>query len=535
MKNIKNIFDAARRTFTRLNDIIKRPIGILPLSLILSLFTLVAYNIPAINYVMANVDNDLNGWVITSTLCVLLVVVNAFVYYALLYLGRIVGKAIIAFTFIGNATCLYFINGYNAIMSQEMMGNVFNTNTAEATSFFSLSFVVYLVLLGIVPAILIFKVKVVYKSIWRFLICFATTIAIILGAAFINRQNILWIDSNATSLGGLIMPWSYPTNSLLYYRKWLILNRPQEPLPMGKIESNTRDVCVLVIGESARQANFSLYGYNRKTNPLLEGDNVVIYDAKSASTFTTEGVKAILDHKPTDKMYEILPNYLNRMGVDVIWRSCNSGQPKLKFDKIYSRDALSKRYPDADARYDGILLEGLKEEIEASDNNKLFIVLHTGTSHGPKYYAKYPSEFEVFTPVCKTVEMNKAKHSELVNAYDNTILYTDFMLHSVIETLRQIEDRRCCMIYVSDHGESLGENGLYMHGVPMQQAPKVQYTIPFIVWEDEADISTKELKDVGQHHIFHSVLNFFGITSPIYDENRNIFVTTTSAPTDAIE
>ena len=139
MKNIKNIFDAARRTFTRLNDIIKRPIGILPLSLILSLFTLVAYNIPAINYVMANVDNDLNGWVITSTLCVLLVVVNAFVYYALLYLGRIVGKAIIAFTFIGNATCLYFINGYNAIMSQEMMGNVFNTNTTEATSSRSLS------------------------------------------------------------------------------------------------------------------------------------------------------------------------------------------------------------------------------------------------------------------------------------------------------------------------------------------------------------------------------------------------------------
>ena len=131
--------------------------------------------------------------------------------------------------------------------------------------------------------------------------------------------------------------------------------------------------------------------------------------------------------------------------------------------------------------------------------------------------------------------MNKAKHSELVNAYDNTILYTDFMLHSVIETLRQIEDRRCCMIYVSDHGESLGENGLYMHGVPMQQAPKVQYTIPFIVWEDEADISTKELKNVGQHHVFHSVLNFFGITSPIYDENHNIFVTTTSAPTDAIE
>ena len=139
------------------------------------------------------------------------------------------------------------------------------------------------------------------------------------------------------------------------------------------------------------------------------------------------------------------------------------------------------------------------------------------------YYSKYPPQFERFSPVCTTVEMSKADPVELMNAYDNTIVYTDYIIHSVIEALKTITDRRASLIFVSDHGESLGENNLYMHGVPMAFAPKEQVEIPFIVWSSEGTDSIKKLDEVGQYHVFHSVLDFLGIESEIYDPTMSIY------------
>lgn len=149
-------------------------------------------------------------------------------------------------------------------------------------------------------------------------------------------------------------------------------------------------------------------------------------------------------------------------------------------------------------------------------------MLHTSTSHGPTYYKKYPAGFEVFKPVCTTVEMSKADPGELMNAYDNTIVYTDYLIHSVIEILRDVP-RRSCLIFVSDHGESLGEGNLYMHGVPMLVAPKEQIEIPFLVWTSDGELKADAGKQVGQYHVFHSILRFLGIDSPVYDESLDIF------------
>ena len=175
------------------------------------------------------------------------------------------------------------------------------------------------------------------------------------------------------------------------------------------------------------------------------------------------------------------------------------------------------------ADYDEILLSGLKEEILASEKNKVLIILHTSTSHGPAYSKKYPAKFEVFKPVCNSVELAKCSKEELMNAYDNTIVYTDYLLHTLIETLKELKEYDSSMIFVSDHGESLGEKKLYMHGVPMSIAPKEQYEIPFIVWMSDSTRLLKPYKSLTQLHVFHSVLNFLGIESPIYNEEMNIF------------
>lgn len=520
----KRAYDAIKRCVKWLWGIVRRPTDVTKLALVLSIFTLLLYNIPLIKMVVNGVDIDYNGVLITTTVVVLLIVLNYLLYYILLYCLRVVGKYIIAFTFIGNAICLYFINSYGTLITMEMMGNVFNTRTSEAGGFFSLTAIMYFIFLGLIPAILVVATRVKYRSIWRFLISLITTLIIVISSLFLNRSNILWIDSHASQIGGLAMPWSYTVNTIRYIDYWIMINRKAIPLPDASINTDTRDVVVLVIGESARRDHFSLYDYERTTNPLLEQEkDLIVIDATSADTYTTAGVKAILDHKPSEELYEILPNYLYRNGVDVIWRSSNWGEPPLKIEK-YSTDAdLAKRY-GMSAEYNEVLIEGLAEEILASDKQKILFVIHTNTSHGPKYYSRYPYEFEEFTPVCTTVEMSKANRQELVNAYDNTILYTDYLLSCIIDELRTLPDEmRRCMIFISDHGESLGEGGMYMHGLPMRIAPKEQYIIPFIVWNSDPYTHVKDFNEVGQYHIFHSVMSYLGMTSPIFNEDMNIF------------
>lgn len=501
---------------------LKNKANLTTVCLILSIFTVVAYHIPFFRLVLDKIEGGFNGVMITAGLAILMLALDFFFYYLILYSGRLIGKCILAFTFIADAVTLYFINSYEVLITDKMMGNVFNTQFSEASGFFSLSAVMYIIFLGVLPCIYLFAQKMDFGSFRRFLANIGIGLATVLAVAFANMQNWPWIDRNATELGSLLMPWSYTVNSVRYYDSVRKMNQKEIMLPDAEITSQSRDVCVLIIGESARRDHFSLYGYEKETNPLLAGDGVTALVAEAAATYTTAGVKAILDHQPSGKLYEILPNYLYRTGVDVIWRTSNWGEPPVHVEKYHKAGDLKRMYPEADERYDGILLEGLKDEILASDKAKTLVVIHTNTSHGPTYNKKYPPEFERFTPVCTTVEMSKADPAELMNAYDNSILYTDYLIHSAIEMLKGMNQVRCCMMYVSDHGESLGENNLYMHGVPMSIAPREQIEIPFIVWTSDKDLEIKN-EEVGQYHVFHSILHFLGINSPVFDESKNIF------------
>lgn len=491
--------------------------------MILSAFTLAAYHIPFFRLVLDKIEGGFNGVLITAGLAVLMLALNHFFYYLVLYTGRFVGRCILAFTFVADAISLYFINSYEVLITDSMMGNVFNTQFSEASGFFSLAAVLYVLFLGVIPCIFIFAAKTDFGSFKRFMANIGLALGLAAGIAFVNIQNWPWIDRNSTELGSLLMPWSYTVNTVRFYNGEKKRNQKEILLPDAQISNDSKDVCILIIGESARRDHFSLYGYEKPTNPLLAEDDVTALIANSAATYTTAGVKAILDHQPTGKLYEILPNYMYRTGVDVIWRTSNWGEPPVHIEKYHTVRDLKKMYPDADDRYDGILLTGLKEEIMSSEKDKILVILHTNTSHGPTYNKKYPAEFERFTPVCTTVEMSKANPQELMNAYDNSVLYTDYLIHSAIEILKEIPDRRACMLYVSDHGESLGEGNLYMHGVPMSIAPKEQVEIPFIVWTSEDAAEVKELDEVGQYHVFHSVMDFLGVESPVFDEDKNIF------------
>ena len=344
-----------------------------------------------------------------------------------------------------------------------------------------------------------------------------------------NINQTLYISQHDTELGGLLQPWSYLVNTFRITSSNIDEQAEEVKLPDGRITDNEKTVVVLVIGESARKANFQLYGYQRDTNPLLsKQERLKVYEANSCATYTTAGSKAILEPIDSDKLYELLPNYAFRTGIDVTWRTSNWGEPPIHINEYLTDTELSDMYPDENNAYDGILFAGLRQRIESSHKNKVLVVVHTSTSHGPNYADKYPREFEVFKPVAKNVEEGEKNISLLINAYDNTIRYTDFLLNNLINTLQSMKDWNSAMIFISDHGESLGENKMFMHGLPMRLAPKEQYEIPFLVWISENFRVFKTKKELPmvleQHFVFHSVLNLLSIDSPAYNKDYDIFV-----------
>ena len=503
----------------------KNSISITRFSLILGAMNFLFFHEPFFKFVLTNLDyKSFNGILAIGSLMILMLVLNAWVFYLFLSISKYLGKFLLVLTFILSALSVYFVNTYGVIIDESMIGNVFNTDQNEAGSFFSFKMVLYVLLFGILPGIYIIKATIRKDPVRKFFIKSGLVLLFALIMAFVNAANWLWIDKNSKSLGGLAMPWSYSVNTALFFIHDAQKNKKEILLPDAAFKDHRKAVVVLVIGESARSENFSLYGYQKNTNPLLsKTPNVFHFNATSCATYTTAGVKCILEHRDTGDLYEILPNYLNRNKVDVVWRTTNWGEPPVHIPNYQTSEMLAKNCKGGDCGYDQILVSGLKEQILSSKSDKVLIVLHTSTSHGPTYSKKYPQRFEVFKPVCNSVELGKCSREELINAYDNTIVYTDYLLHGIIQDLKQLKDYDSSMIFVSDHGESLGEKNLYMHGVPMSIAPKEQYEIPFIVWVSDHSKTLKPEKSLTQNNVFHSVLNFLGIASPVYDENMNIF------------
>ncbi len=493
--------------------------------LIMSFLNFLFFHLAFFLFVFNNLDyKSWTGITIISSLMILMLVLNALVFYLIFSLSRRVGKFLLVLFFIINSIAVYFVNTYSVMLDESMIGNILNTKYEEASSFLSMKLILYIILLGVIPSIYIIKVKIIKAPLKQFLITTSLTLVFILTLAFVNASNWLWIDKNSKTLGGLAMPWSYSVNISLFNLHQYKKNQKEILLPNATIKDNQKSVVILVIGESARSQNFSLYGYPKNTNPLLSKiPNVFHFNATSCATYTTAGIKGILEHTRTDELYEILPNYLYRNNVEVIWRTTNWGEPPVHIKNYQGKDVLMPNCKGEGCNYDEILLSGLKEQIAASKKNKILVVLHTSTSHGPTYSQKYPPLFENFKPVCNSVELGKCSQTELINAYDNTIVYTDYILSKVIEDLKQLTAYHSTMIFVSDHGESLGEKNLYMHGIPLSIAPKEQYEIPFIVWVSDNSKQLKPNKILSQNHVFHSVLNFLNLQSPIYDEKMNIF------------
>ena len=238
--------------------------------LLISTINFLFFHYPFYKFVFNNINyKTVNGVILIASLVLIMIVFNAFFFFLILFLSRVVGKFLLVVSFIINAFAVYFINTYGVIIDESMIGNVLNTSFKESSSFFSIKLLLYLFLLGIVPSLYIIKAKIEKITLKKYLLTALTTLLFIALVVFGNSSNFLWIDKNSKQLGGLAMPWCYAVNIGLFYKHKNEKNKTEILLPNATIMDNKKSVMVLVIGESARSQNFSLYGYNKNTNPLL--------------------------------------------------------------------------------------------------------------------------------------------------------------------------------------------------------------------------------------------------------------------------
>jgi lipid A ethanolaminephosphotransferase len=232
-----------------------------------------------------------------------------------------------------------------------------------------------------------------------------------------------------------------------------------------------------------------------------------------------------------------LLDVLTKAGVKVIWldnnSSCKGVCARIESENFHHDFDTASVFYNQGEYTDEILLDKLDTLIDAS-NNDVLIVLHTLGSHGPAYYKRYPKTFTRFQPACESNAPHECGNDSVTNAYDNTIVYTDYVLNKTIEYLKYHANKYdAFMLYASDHGESLGENGIYLHGLPYMIAPNVQKKVPIIAWLSDGlkqvkgltDVSMKACKEkhVSHDYLVHSLLNMFDVKTGIYKHNHDLF------------
>ncbi|MDI1308882.1 MAG: phosphoethanolamine--lipid A transferase [Methylotenera sp.] len=434
----------------------------------------------------------------------------------------------------------YYMDTFGVVVDVSMLDNIMQTNVQEFAGLLTVSLVVRTVLLGIIPAWLV--IKYFPKSVRGFaeilprlrilgilLLLLIVVMAPFSGgyASFIRQHKATRFYANPI----------YSTFSIVKYVNQQI--NIAKVVPLKHIAQDAEivssdgkpELMVMVVGETARADRFSLNGYHKPTNPLLTKQGVVsLTNVSSCGTSTGVSVPCMfssLGRKAYDKETALNQqdalDVLADHGVEILWRDNNSDSKGVA-TRMKSEDfRTSKLNPVCDVECRDIgMLSGLEQYVEARKDKDILIVFHQMGNHGPEYYKRYPKEFEKFKPVCTTGELKDCTKEEIDNSYDNAILYTDYFLSNVIDFLKKYEDERAtAMLYVSDHGESLGEHGIYLHSAPYMVAPVEQTHVPAIVWMGKNfDYKKEQLlphKDDSFSHddVFCSVLVSFELYEKI--------------------
>ncbi|WCG84825.1 phosphoethanolamine transferase EptA [Pectobacterium sp. A5351] len=471
-----------------------------------------------------------------------------------------VRKPLLALLVVISASCSYFMFSYNVLIDRSMVQNVFETNQAELTSYFSIPLLLTILVLGVLPAAVMVclptkqTVHPLQNAIW-WLGNVLVTVVVLVAVTMVFYKDYASLLRNNLQIRDQVLPFNFVRNTHGYLKRYLKRTTSQLLRTVG--EDATRPVMIAgerpklviaVVGETARAQNFQLNGYPHATNPSLsQRENIVSFkNVTSCGTATAISLPCMFSRMTRTQYDEVraateenLLDILQRTGVRVLWRNNNNGGCKGVCERIPTDDMPLLKIVDQCANkdgtcYDDILLHQLSARIDAMHGDAL-IVLHQLGSHGPTYFERYPAEDKIFSPTCDSNQIQKCSNDELTNTYDNTLVYTDRMLGKTIDLLqRYSEQRDVAMIYLSDHGESLGERGIYLHGTPYFIAPKEQTQVPMVMWFSPAFVQDVGLnltclrnnadnKDYSHDNFYHSLLGLFAVQSRVYQPELDLF------------
>ena len=471
---------------------------------------------------------------------------------SMLAVGRIT-RVVLSLALIASAAAGYFTANFGILFDSEMLVNIIETNSAEAFELFSPSLVATVVLFGVIPAIVVwrfplpkrrFPIAILHRG-----IAAIVAVGLIGGPLYFSQKEIVSLGRNHREIRHMIGPINVVSATYVYVRDRLESTSVFKPVALDAIRVNQADeadrpsVHVIIVGETARAASFSLDGYSRNTNPELQQHaNVNFVEATSCGTATATSLPCMFSLKnrkqfdrEASRNEENLLDIAARAGYAVYWvdngNSCKGVCARVDSRDVHQSDVES--ICSSGDCFDEILVHELNNLLSQVSDDTL-IVLHQLGSHGPAYYRRYPESFRVFLPDCRSPNLGDCGDKEIANSYDNTILYTDHVISMAIDALSAQSDHLdSSLIYMSDHGESLGEHNVYLHGMPYQFAPDEQIHIPMITWMSAGSAQHQELRTncagdvdplpVSHDNLFHIELGLLGIETAVYDSKLDIY------------
>lgn len=466
----------------------------------------------------------------------------------------LIRKPLLVMLTLGCAAATWFMFTYGAVIDQNMMVNVFETNSQEATALITPQLLLWLAVAGLIPAVVLAMIRIRPGKWWQTLLMrvaaiLASLVVIILVAAVFYKDYASLFRNNK-GIVKMVTPANYISAIAKYSKaRWFAgdqtLIRLGEDAQKGPVlmAQHKKTVLVLVIGEASRAENYSLNGYSRDTNPELKKEDVINFpQASSCGTETAVSVPCMFSGMPRKKYdadlahhQEGLLDVLGHAGVNLLWRD-NDGGCKGACNRIPHTDMTQwklDQFCKDKSCIDDVNLYRLNDTLDGLKQDTV-LVIHLMGSHGPAYYERYPAQYRKFTPTCDTNQIQDCDHQALINTYDNTILYTDSIVSQTIDALKARQaTMNTALVYLSDHGESLGENGLYLHGTPYMLAPSQQTHIPFMFWlsqdykknfgVDEQCLRDQAAKEaVSQDNLFSTVLGMMNIQTSVYQSQMDL-------------
>lgn len=468
--------------------------------------------------------------------------------------AKYVTKPTLIFFILVAAVSSWFNDQFGVTIDKEMIRNAAVSTGAEAGHLITPRFAMHVLLTGILPSLVIIWVRIVHRPIlWKLVhntavILACVAVFVVAGTSY--YKTFAGVGRAHRDLMDTLNPVMPITSAVRYVidsqRNANVVAAPlgTDAHRVGAVDNGKPRVTIIVAGETARAQNFSLGGYGRPTNPELAKQNVVYFpDTTSCGTATATSIpclfsvytRAQYSHRKGLETQNLL-DVLTHAKVDVTWLDNDTGSYNVtdRVSYTYLPTSADPRFCKDGECLDAILVDKVDNWLDHIKGDSV-LVLHQLGSHGPAYYQRYPEEFRRFTPDCRANDFGKCSQEEINNAYDNTILYTDHIVSTVIDKLKQRSGSISgAVMYFSDHGESLGENGIYLHGTPYMIAPPEQIHVPFLVWmaDDLAKTAGYDMACVakqasaGSHshdNIFHSVLGMMDVATKVYDPSLDVF------------